>query len=170
MSRPPKLVYLSLGANLGDRASNLDRALAAIEAESIRIIARSSLYETEPQDVRDQPWFLNLAAACETVYFPLQLLSILQRIERELGRTRATGTPAKGPRVIDIDILLYGTVVMDTERLIIPHPRMLDRRFVLEPLVEIAPDLQDPGTGRPLKGFLRKTETQRLRKFSTGTR
>jgi len=165
LSRLPKLVYLSLGSNLGDRESNLNRALAAIESASIRLIARSSLYETEPQDVRDQPWFLNLAVECETSYFPVQLLAVLQRIERELGRTRTANATPKGPRLIDIDILFYEKVVMDNARLTIPHPRMLDRRFVLEPLLEIAPGLRDPGSGRPLREFLRKTETQRLRKL-----
>lgn len=165
LSRAPKLAYLSLGSNVGDRESNLDRALAAIEAESIRVTMRSSLYETEPQDLRDQPWFLNLAAACETAYFPLQLVTILQRIERQLGRVRGPGVVAKGPRLIDIDILLYGNVVMESPKLTIPHPRMMERRFVLEPLLEIAPDLRHPRTGRPLQEFLRKTGCQHLRKL-----
>jgi 2-amino-4-hydroxy-6-hydroxymethyldihydropteridine diphosphokinase len=157
-------VYLSLGSNLGDREANLARALAALEAESIRVTARSSLYETEPQEVWEQPWFLNLAAACETEYFPAQFLTISQRIERELGRVRGPGTAPKGPRLIDIDILLYGNVVMQTPRLTIPHPRMPARRFVLEPLVEIAPDLRHPGTGRYLGDYLRKVQDQKLRK------
>ena len=137
-----KKVYLSLGSNLGDRAQNLERALAALERENIRVKRRSSIYETEPRDVVAQPWFLNMVVECEAECFPLQLLAVAQRIEREMGRIRR-GTAPRGPRLIDIDILLFGTVKMKTERLEVPHPRMLERRFVLEPLVEIAPDLRD---------------------------
>jgi 2-amino-4-hydroxy-6-hydroxymethyldihydropteridine diphosphokinase len=158
-------VYLSLGSNLGDRKANLERALAALEAESIRVTARSSFYETQPQEVWEQPWFLNLAVACETEYLPLQFLVISQRIERELGRVRGPGLKPKGPRLIDIDILLYGNVVMQNLRLTIPHPRLPVRRFVLEPLVEIAPDLRHPGTGRYLRDYLRKVRGQQLRKL-----
>jgi 2-amino-4-hydroxy-6-hydroxymethyldihydropteridine diphosphokinase len=133
-------VYLSLGSNLGDRRKNLNDALDAIGNEKIHLVKSSSLYETAPQDVVDQPWFLNMVVQCETDYFPVQLLSVLQRVEREMGRKRV-GVPPRGPRLIDIDILLYGDVQIKTPRLEIPHPRMLGRRFVLEPLLEIAPDL-----------------------------
>lgn len=139
--------------------------MAALEAESIRVTARSSFYETEPQEVWEQPWFLNLAVACETMYYPLQFLAISQRIERELGRVRGPGLRPKGPRLIDIDILLYGNVVMQNLRLTIPHPRLPVRRFVLEPLVEIAPDLRHPGTGRYLRDYLDKVQGQQLRKW-----
>lgn len=138
-----KKVFLSLGSNLGDREKNLERAIAALELERVHVTARSSLYETEPQDVTDQPWFLNMVLECETSYFPLQLLALLHRVERDLGRTR-TGVPPRGPRVIDIDILLFGTAVMESSALTLPHPRMNERRFVLEPLLEINPDLRDP--------------------------
>lgn len=137
-----KKVYLSLGANLGNRAQNLESAIAALERENIRVTRRSSIYETEPRDVTDQPWFLNMVVECETEYFPLQLLAILQRVEREMGRIRRGAAP-RGPRLIDIDILLFGTVKIKTEKLEVPHPRMLERRFVLEPLLEIAPDLRE---------------------------
>ena len=159
-----KLVYLSLGSNLGERELNLERALVALEKQQIQVIAHSSLYETEPQDVRKQPWFLNMAAACHTRCFPVQLLTLLQRIERELGRVRA-GTVSKGPRIIDIDLLLFGNVMMETSRLIIPHPRMLERRFVLEPLLEIAPDLRYPGTKEPLSKYLPKVAGQSVRRI-----
>jgi 2-amino-4-hydroxy-6-hydroxymethyldihydropteridine diphosphokinase len=165
LKRAVRPAYLSLGSNLGNRQENLERALAALEAESIRVTARSSFYETEPQEVWEQPWFLNLAAACETAYFPAQFLTISQRIERELGRVREPGATPKGPRLIDIDILLYGNVVMQTPRLTIPHPRLPLRRFVLEPLLEIAPDLRHPGTGRYLRDYLRKVQGQQLRKL-----
>ncbi len=149
-----KLVYLSLGANLGDREKSLIDALRLLEDNQIHVVAQSPLYETEPRDVIDQPWFLNLVVACETHCFPLQLLSVLQRIERELGRVRSAGAIRRGPRTIDIDILLYGSATLDTPQLSIPHPRMLERRFVLEPLLEIAPDLKLPGSGKPLKSYL----------------
>jgi 2-amino-4-hydroxy-6-hydroxymethyldihydropteridine diphosphokinase len=160
-----KTAFLSLGSNVGAREQNLQRALAALERERIRIIGRSSLYETEPQDFVNQSWFLNMAVACQTTCFPLQLLAILQRIERELGRVRGAGTTRKGPRTIDIDILLFGTVVMNMPQLIIPHPRMLERRFVLEPLIEIAPDLRHSETKQPLSRYLSSVAGQKLRKL-----
>lgn len=159
-----KRVYLSLGSNIGDREKSLTAALDRLEQNHIHITARSSLYETEPQDVTDQPWFLNLVVACETHYFPLQLLSVLQRIERELGRTRVPGTVRRGPRSIDIDILLFANATLETPQLTIPHPRMLERRFVLQPLFEIAPDLKYPGTNKPLKSYLPAVASQRLNK------
>lgn len=162
-----KKVYLSLGSNLGDREGNLQRAMEAIEKEEIRVVSRSNIYETEPQDVLQQPWFLNVVVSGETRYFPLQLLSVLQRTERELGRVHR-GSARRGPRVIDIDILLFGETVMETAGLVIPHPRMFERRFVLEPLLEIAPDLKHPGTKEPLKKFLGKVATQKIRRFDNG--
>lgn len=158
-----KRVYLSLGSNVGERVQNLHAALAALERERVHILARSSLYETEPQDIVAQPWFLNMGAECETTCFPLQLLSVLQKVERELGRTRTPGTLPKGPRTIDIDILLFGNISMNTPQLTIPHPRMLDRRFVLEPLLEIAPNLRYPRTRKPLSGYLQNVAGQIVR-------
>ena len=108
-----------------------------------------------------QPWFLNLAVECETRYFPLQLLSVTERIERELGRERGAGASAGGHASIDIDILLLGSIVMATPQLTIPHPRMLERRFVLEPLLEIAPELRHPGTREPLSKYLRQDRRDR---------
>jgi 2-amino-4-hydroxy-6-hydroxymethyldihydropteridine diphosphokinase len=160
-----KRVYLSLGSNVGEREENLDRALRALERDHIHVIAQSSIYETEPQDVVQQRWFLNLAVECETRYFPLQLLGATERIERELGRERGAGTVRRGPRVIDIDILLFGNVVMATPQLTIPHPRMLERRFVLEPLLEIAPELRHPGTRELLSKYLGKLGAQKVRRL-----
>ncbi len=154
-----KKVFLSLGSNLGHREQNLETALDALERDSVHITARSAIYETEPQDVTGQPWFLNMVVECETHYFPLQLLATLQRIERQMGRTRI-GLPPRGPRVIDIDILLFGTAAIASASLIIPHPRMLDRRFVLEPLLEIAPDLRDPVTSELLAKRLTRLKNQ----------
>jgi len=136
-----RTVYLSLGSNLGDRERNLEQAIDLLAAAGLRITRRSHIYETEPQDVRDQPWFLNLVVEAETDLFPKQLLAKLQQIEHQLGRKRIK---PKGPRTIDIDILLYGNAVIETDELVAPHPRLPERRFVLEPLAELAPDLRWP--------------------------
>ncbi|MBV9267083.1 MAG: 2-amino-4-hydroxy-6-hydroxymethyldihydropteridine diphosphokinase [Acidobacteriaceae bacterium] len=161
-----KKVYLSLGSNLGDREQNLNRALQRLEEERIRIISRSSIYETAPQDVADQPWFLNLVSECETAYFPLQLLTVVQRIECDLGRNRGRSI-RRGPRTIDIDILLFGSTTIVAPGLVVPHPRMLERRFVLEPLLEVAPDIRHPETKEPLNRFLPKVAGQAVRRFVT---
>jgi 2-amino-4-hydroxy-6-hydroxymethyldihydropteridine diphosphokinase len=157
-----KYVYLSLGANLGERQQTIENALETLERAEVKITATSSFYETEPQDVKDQPWFLNAVVKCETRLFPLQLLALALRIERELGRIR--GTVSRGPRTIDIDVLLYANNVIDTPHLTVPHPRMLERRFVLEPLVEIAPDLRHPVTKELFKKYLAGTKYQQLLK------
>ncbi|HME08143.1 MAG TPA: 2-amino-4-hydroxy-6-hydroxymethyldihydropteridine diphosphokinase [Bryobacteraceae bacterium] len=146
-----KTAFLSLGSNLGDRTANLRQALAAMEAAGVHAIKQSSVYETEPQDLRNQPWFLNLVVQVQTTLFPLQLLHLLQKIELALGRRRAQ---AKGPRSIDIDILLFSRFVVESAELEVPHPRMHLRRFVLEPLAEIAPEVRHP--------VLRKTAEELL--------
>ncbi len=162
---PEKRVYLSLGSNVGDREANLRRAAAMLDEEHIHVVKQSSFYETEPQDVAGQPWFLNSVAECETRCFPLQLLTILQGIEREMGRRRETGEMRRGPRVIDIDILLCGGAAMELPQLTIPHPRMLQRRFVLEPLAEIAPELRHPQTGELYRKFLPAVAGQKMRRL-----
>jgi len=134
-------VYLSLGSNLGDRVENLRAALAALPAAGFQPARASALYETEPVDYLDQPWFLNCAAAGETSLAPHELLHNLRGIEAALGSAKAF---AKGPRLLDIDILVYGDAVLATPELQVPHPRMLERRFVLAPLAEIAPHLRHP--------------------------
>ena len=136
-----KTVYLSLGSNVGDRARNLQDAIAALGSAGVRIVRVSSAYETEPVDYLDQPWFLNCAVEAETDLAALDLLRALREIETQMGSKKLI---AKGPRLIDIDILLYGSGVIDTPELQIPHPRMHLRRFVLEPLAEIAPNVQHP--------------------------
>ena len=141
-----KLLYLSLGSNVGDREANLRAAVERLGAARV-----SPIYETEPVDYVNQAWFLNLVAEVETDLFPRQALAWTQRIERELGRVR---TVPKGPRTIDIDILLFGGVVMRTKELEIPHPRMAERRFVLQPLADLAPDLRHPATGRTVREML----------------
>lgn len=166
---PTKQVYLSLGSNLGEREQAITQALAAMNQAGIRLLAQSKLYETAPQDVTDQPWFLNIAVKAETTLFPIQLLSTTQAIERELGRERRKIATRRGPRAIDIDLLLYGTSVIDCPKLVVPHPRMHQRRFVLQPLLEIEPDLRDPLSGRKYKELLSKLESQAVRVFSSHT-
>jgi 2-amino-4-hydroxy-6-hydroxymethyldihydropteridine diphosphokinase len=136
----PETVYLSLGSNLGDREAHLKHALARLDALG-QVIQHSALYETEPVEFTDQAWFLNLAAALETSNTPQQLISAIVQIELDLGRQRLQH---KGPRAIDIDILLFGDRIIDSPQLTIPHPAMHQRRFVLAPLAEIAPDLHHP--------------------------
>jgi 2-amino-4-hydroxy-6-hydroxymethyldihydropteridine diphosphokinase len=140
-----KIVYLSLGSNLGERKALLHAAVERLR-ELGQVTAVSSLYETEPVDFISQPRFLNCAVALETDLMPKQLLARTQQIEHALGRRRSGSSPAtaKGPRTIDIDILLFGQSVVDTANLVIPHPALHQRRFVLEPLAEIAPDARHP--------------------------
>ncbi len=157
-----KIVYLSLGSNLGEREDRLGQALYALEREEVSITARSSVYETEPQDVPNQPWFLNMVAEARTSALPLNLMHTLLRIEREIGRVRHANLQ-RGPRPIDIDILLFGNAVIDMPQLTVPHPRMLQRRFVLEPLLEIAPNLRHPVTHEPLRSYLPATLDQKIR-------
>jgi 2-amino-4-hydroxy-6-hydroxymethyldihydropteridine diphosphokinase len=133
-------VYLSLGSNLGDREANLLRAVEALRTE-LNVTALSSLYETEPVGLLEQPSFLNLALAAATDLTPFDLLALVKRIEREVGRRP---TVRWGPRVVDIDIVLYGDRILDTPELIIPHREMANRAFVLVPLAEIAPDVEHP--------------------------
>lgn len=160
---PQKLIFLALGSNLGDRARNLQSALERLETAGVRVLLRSSIYETAPQEFLDQPWFLNQVVKAETGLFPLQLLRLTQRVEREMGRERGPVAIPKGPRLIDIDILLFGHTVIDTPQLVIPHPAMLERRFVLEPLVEIAPDLRHPVTGKSFASALPRVKSQQIR-------
>jgi 2-amino-4-hydroxy-6-hydroxymethyldihydropteridine diphosphokinase len=157
-----KTVYLSLGSNMGEREDRLSQALTALEREGVTIMARSSMYETEPQDIANQPWFLNMAVECRTRALPLQLLHLLLSIEREIGRVRHANLQ-RGPRPIDIDLLLFGNAVIEMPQLTVPHPRMLQRRFVLEPLLEIAPNLRHPVTREPLRTYLPATLNQQLR-------
>ena len=135
-----KTVYLSLGSNIGDRAANLDRAIESLRTLG-EVAAVSSFYETEPIEFTRQAWFLNCAVVLETEKLPKQLLSAILRMEKEMGRKR---TVAKGPRLIDIDVLLFGSSIIDTPQLTVPHPALHERRFVLEPLAEIAPEARHP--------------------------
>lgn len=153
------IAHLSLGSNVGDRQQHLRDAISRLEAEG-RVIAVSSFYETEPVDFTAQPWFVNGALALETDQSPKALMRAVLRIELEMGRQR---TENKGPRIIDIDILLYDDLIVDSDDLTIPHPAMHERRFVLEPLVEIAPAAKHPlllKTVAELRDELREREGQ----------
>lgn len=142
-----KRVYLSLGSNVGDRAANLRTAIHRVSSLG-DVMAVSSFYETEPVEFAAQPWFLNCAVELDTEKMPKQLLAGILDIEREMGRRRVQ---KKGPRTLDIDILLFGNSIIQTKGLTVPHPAMHERRFVLEPLAEIAPEARHPVIKRTVR-------------------
>jgi len=157
-----KTAYIALGSNLGDRVENLLLARERIASPHVRLTRASSIYETAPREIVEQPWFLNQVVIAETTLFPRQLLARLLRIEQEMGRQR---TIAKGPRVIDLDILLFGDSVIHTAGLEVPHPRMAERRFVLEPLAELAPTLRPPRSSHTVQEMLAKVMDQPVRRI-----
>ena len=159
MDRVKHNVYLSIGSNLGDRAKNLRDAIAALRKVGIDVKRISSMYETEPVDYLDQSWFVNMAMEAETELPPAALLRALHAIETQMGSKKLI---AKGPRLIDMDVLLYGNEVIDTPELQIPHPRMHLRRFVLEPLAEIAPNVRHPVSGLSVSEMLARTPDKSL--------
>ena len=147
-------VYLALGTNIGDRQANLREALRRMRESGIHITKLSALYETEPVDYLDQPWFLNAVLEAQTDLPAGQLLAALRQIESEMKSKKPF---PKGPRVIDLDILLYGNDTIDTPNLQVPHPRMLQRNFVLVPLAEIAPALRHPSWPNSAAELLART-------------
>jgi GTP cyclohydrolase-4 len=154
------VVYLSLGTNLGNRLDNLKHALESLK-EFCQVVASSSVYETDPWGYEDQPIFFNQVVKIETILEPLQLLREIKKIELEMGRIP---TFQYGPRLIDIDILLYDKLVMNSPELKIPHPQMKSRAFVLSPLVEIVPDLVLPGEEVDVETLNREIGSSGIRK------
>lgn len=155
-----KIAYLGLGSNVGNREQHLATALAKLAAPDLRVRRVSSIYETEPVGFAAQRWFLNQVAEIETELFPMQLLARIGKIEQALGRVR---TIANGPRTLDLDILFYGNAVVLTAKLEIPHPRIAERRFVLAPLAELAPELRHPLTHQTVRAMLEAAPAQTVR-------
>src|SRR5438874_3631276 len=159
-----KLVYLSLGSNIGDREANLHTAISKLGEIGI-VVAVSPFYETEPVELTAQPWFLNCAVKFETEKMPRQLISGILNLEQSMGRQRKQ---QKGPRTIDIDILLFGSSIIEIPSLTVPHPSLHQRRFVLEPMAEIAGDARHPvfkRTMRELRDALPAGQTVRRREM-----
>ena len=148
-------VYLSLGSNVGDREANLRAGIAALAGAGVRVTRASSMYETEPVDFLEQAWFLNCVVEGETEVPAPELLGKLRKIEMRMGSKKLV---AKGPRLMDMDILLYGQEMIDSPELQVPHPRMHLRRFVLVPLVEIAAEARHPGLEITAAQMLERTE------------
>ena len=153
-----KRVFLSLGSNLGERAGNIQKALDKLARAGMEVHRVSSFYSTEPVEFRQQPWFVNCVAEVGTDLMPMQLLKAVQRVELSLGRRRVI---SKGPRTIDIDILLYDNISSDLPELTLPHPRMEERAFVLIPLREIAPQLRLP-SGRLITELTGEGQVRKL--------
>lgn len=144
------IAFVALGSNLGDREANLRRALELLEQRGVAVVKVSTFIETEPYGVTDQPRFLNGVCKVSTILTPLELLRLLLAVEKEMGRVRLRHW---GERNIDLDLLLYEDVLMDTEELRLPHPDMVNRDFVMLPLAEIAPELVHPILGRNMSSL-----------------
>ncbi len=153
-------IYLGLGSNIGDTMKNINLALDLLQ-EKVNILKKSSYYETEPVGYKEQDWFLNIVIEGETELSPEALLEFTQSIEAKMKRVK---TIVNGPRIIDVDILLYSNIEMKTEKLVIPHPRMLERAFVVVPLSEIAPDIIIKG--KSIEDILTTLDGEEIHKIS----
>jgi len=149
------IYFLSLGSNLGQKGNNLRQALSLLRKEGIRILRSSSLYETEPVGVPDQPWFYNQVVEAEADFSPMELLKLLKKIEQRMGRKDSA---QKAPRKIDLDILLAENAVIRTKELVIPHPRLEKRNFILVPLSEIAPGIVHPVLETKIEDLAKKSK------------
>jgi 2-amino-4-hydroxy-6-hydroxymethyldihydropteridine diphosphokinase len=160
----PTVVYLALGTNMGERENNLREAIRLLQEAGLKITKRSSVYETEPLDYVDQPWFLNAVIEAQTDLSAEKLLAALRQVESQMGSKKAF---AKGPRLMDLDILFYGDETIATPDLQVPHPRMLQRNFVLVPLAEIAPNVHHPSwPGNAAEMLERSLDLSVVRKFA----
>ncbi len=162
----PIISYLSLGTNLGNRENNLITAIRLLHTiRGVTVLRESQIYETSPVKTIAQPWFLNKVIEVRTTLTPQRLLKLCQKIEVQMGRTKSQHW---GPRIIDIDILLYGNQVIEDEDLLIPHPSMHLRKFVLAPLLELYPDFIHPSNNMAITELIKKFDkTQIVNKFST---
>jgi len=156
-------VYLALGTNLGDRLENIQAALVALYPD-VQVSAESPIYETPPWGYLDQPDFLNQVLMGETDLEPLELIRYLKQLEADLGRLPGV---RYGPRQIDLDILFFNELILETPELTIPHPRLAERAFVLVPLADLAPDLCHPETGETVRDMLNKVDRQDIKLFKT---
>ena len=153
--------YISVGSNLGDKLENCQRGVASLTRHGCEVTAQSGIYRTEPVDYLDQDWFINYVVQIETQLQPLQLLAALQTIQRESGR--GSDEIRFGPRILDLDIILYDTITFNTSQLIIPHPRMHKRRFVLQPLCDIDPTLIHPVLKMDMQSLLNSLDDDEQR-------
>ncbi len=157
-----KKIYLALGSNLGNREENLQECVDRLETIGVHVLQCSSTYETKPMYVLEQGQFLNLVLEAETNLFPRTLIKKLKALERELGRKQAQ---QNRPRLIDVDVLFYGRFIIETKELTVPHPRLEERRFVLEPLAELAPELRHPVSRQTIKDILAKAPPQGVKRL-----
>ena len=156
-------IYIALGTNLGDRPGNLETAIQSMSPD-VLVVKRSSIYETPPWGFEDQPAFLNMVLQVETEFSPWKLLKFIKKLEGSMGREH---TFRNGPRLIDIDILFYDQLESEQSGLVIPHPRIAERAFVLVPLAEIAPDLLHPVLQVTIRDLLGRIDSQGIKKYST---